>query len=57
MLKITKNFGGFFWPLDFNVNSFKKDRKAPELPRELEFKGDEDRLLFDSIFQWQYEVD
>ena len=43
--------------LDFNVNSFKKDRNAPELPRELEFRGDADRLLFDSIFKWQYEVD
>jgi len=33
--------------LDFDLKEFKKDRKAPELPQELEFKRAEERLLFD----------
>ncbi|KAL4455801.1 hypothetical protein ABPG74_003211 [Tetrahymena malaccensis] len=43
--------------LDFNPLSFKKARRLPDLPLDLEFKNDEDKQLFDAIFKWQYEVD
>ncbi|EAR91622.1 hypothetical protein TTHERM_00392910 (macronuclear) [Tetrahymena thermophila SB210] len=43
--------------LDFNPLSFKKSRRLPDLPLDLEFKNEEDKQLFDAIFKWQYEVD
>ncbi|KAL4489292.1 hypothetical protein ABPG72_006356 [Tetrahymena utriculariae] len=43
--------------LDFNPLSFKKARRLPDLPLDLEFKSKEDKQLFDAIFKWQYEVD